>query len=175
MDTAEKVMQREVISVLSHATIEDTIGLLRKFDISGAPVMDKGGLLVGVISEFALLEVIYDPSIRSAPVARFMTRDVLTVTEQTPLSDVATVFVVHRVRRVPVVRDGRLVGLISRPDILNYVLRSGRALGRAGAAFPWSSSMTCPGIWQAPAVPTPEGYCTVSCSSDMDHLAPAHE
>ena len=168
MDTAEQVMQREVISVLSHATVEETISLLRKFDISGAPVIDRGGLLVGIISEFALLEAIYDPSIRSAPVARFMTRDVLTVAEQTPLSDVATILVVHRVRRVPVVRDGRLVGLISRPDVLNYVLKSGRTLERAGAAFSWSSSTACPGIWQAPAAPAPEAYCTVSCSGDVD-------
>jgi CBS domain-containing protein len=149
MDTADKVMQREVIAVLSHATVEQTIALLRKFDISGAPVVDKDGLLVGIISEFALLAVLYDMSLRTAPVTRFMTREVLTVTEKTVLSDVATVFVTHRVRRVPVVRDGRLVGLVSRPDLLNYVFQSGLALGHAAVVPGPTNPVTCAGIWQA--------------------------
>jgi len=125
MYTAEQVMKRNVVSVLSNATVEQAIRLLRQLDISGAPVVDQDGILVGIISEFALLEIIYDPSIRMTPVSRFMTHDVLTVTEKTLLSDVANIFIQHRVRRVPVVREGRLVGVVSRPDLLNYVLEAG--------------------------------------------------
>ena len=128
MYTAEQVMKRNVVSVLSRATVEQAIHLLRQLDISGAPVVDESGMLVGIISEFALLEIIYDPSIRTAPVEQFMTRDVLTVTEKTLLSDIATIFIRNRVRRVPVVRDGRLVGVVSRPDLLNYALEAGGEL-----------------------------------------------
>jgi len=163
MDTADKVMQREVIAVRSHATIEQTISLLRKFDISGAPVVDHEGRLVGIISEFALLAVLYDMSLRTAPVTRFMTREVLTVTEKTALSDVATIFVKHRVRRVPVVRDGRLVGLVSRPDLLNHAFQSGLALGDSGTAPGATKPVACAGIWQAP-LGAP--YCVFGCGSD---------
>jgi CBS domain-containing protein len=97
-------------------------------EISGAPVVDAGQNLVGIISELRLLEVIYTPELKVAPVSQFMTRDVLTVTEATLLSEIATIFVLHRVRRVPVVRDGHLVGLISRRDLLRYALEAGDEL-----------------------------------------------
>jgi CBS domain-containing protein len=128
MYTAEQVMQRNVVSILPTATVEQAIRLLRNLDISGAPVVDEDGVLVGIISEFALLEIVYDPNIRNAPVAHFMTRDVLTVSEDALLSDVAGIFIRHRVRRVPVVQDGRLVGVVSRSDLLNYVLGAGDEL-----------------------------------------------
>jgi CBS domain-containing protein len=121
-------MQRNVVSILSTSTVEQAICLLRQLGFSGAPVVDANGTLVGIISEFALLEIVYNPSIRKAPVSRFMTRDVLTVAEDTPLSDIATIFVRHRIRRVPVVRDGQLVGVVSRPDLLGYALDAGDKL-----------------------------------------------
>ena len=140
MYTAKQVMQRNVVSILPTATVEQAIRLLRELGFSGAPVVDRNGTLVGIISEFALLEIVYDPSIRRAPVSRFMTRDVLTINEDTALNDIATLFVRHRIRRVPVVRDGRLVGVVSRPDLLSHVLEAGEDLEeslhgiRAGAS-----------------------------------------
>ena len=140
MYTAKQVMRRNVVSLLPTATVEQAIRLLRELGFSGAPVVNQNGTLVGIISEFALLEVVYDPRIRTAPVSRFMTRDVLTVNEDTALSDIATLFVRHRIRRVPVVRDGRLVGVVSRPDLLSHVLEAGEEVEeslhgiRAGAS-----------------------------------------
>ncbi len=128
MYTAKEVMQENVVSLLPTATVEQAINLLRELHFSGAPVIDRDGNLVGIISEFALLEVVYDPSIRTAPISKFMTRDVLTVSEDTLLSEVAGILIRHRVRRVPVVRDGQLVGVVSRPDLLGYVLDSGEEL-----------------------------------------------
>jgi CBS domain-containing protein len=128
MYTAKEVMQENVVSLLPTATVEQAINLLRELHFSGAPVIDHDGNLVGIISEFALLEVVYDPTIRTAPISQFMTRDVLTVTEDTLLSEVAGILIRHRVRRVPVVRDGQLVGVVSRPDLLGYVLDSGEEL-----------------------------------------------
>ena len=140
MYTAKQVMRRNVVSILPTATVEQAIRLLRELGFSGAPVVDRNGTLVGIISEFALLEIVYEPSIRTAPVSRFMTRDVLTVNEDTALNDIATLFVRHRIRRVPVVRDGRLVGVVSRPDLLSHVLEAGEEVEeslhgiRAGAS-----------------------------------------
>jgi CBS domain-containing protein len=125
MYKAKDVMCKEVVSISSDSTVEQAIRILLDNNISGAPVVDDNGNLIGIISEFRLLEPIYQPELRSAPITEFMTRDVLTVTEDTMLSDVVSILVVQRIRRVPVVRDGRLVGLVSRPDLIRYVLESG--------------------------------------------------
>ena len=122
MYSARDVMTAEVIRCPESATVEEATRLLLDNKVSGAPVVDADGNVVGVISEYQLLELVYNPDLRRVPVAQFMTRDVLTVTEQTLLSDVAGMFLEHRIRRLPVLRNGRLVGLISRPDLLRYAL-----------------------------------------------------
>ena len=124
MLTAQQVMNRNVVSVSSDATVEETIRLLRRLAISGAPVVNGDGMLVGIISDFALLGIVYEPKLRTAAVGELMTRDVLTVDEQTRLDEIADLLIRHRIRRVPVVRDGRLVGVVSRPDLLEHVLES---------------------------------------------------
>jgi CBS domain-containing protein len=138
MLTARQVMKRNVVSVSPEATVEETIRLLRQLDISGAPVVASDGMLVGIISDFALLGIVYEPEIRTAPVAELMTQDVLTVAEETPLNEIADLFIRHRIRRVPVVRDGRLVGVVSRPDLLNHVLEGEGELREPVAEVPSS-------------------------------------
>ena len=125
MYTARDVMTTNVIGCPAHATVEEAIHLLLGKQISGAPVISPDGRLVGIISEYPLLEVVFNPELRTASVQDFMTRDVLTVTENTLLSDVAGMFLEHKVRRLPVLRDEQVVGLISRPDLLRYALDAG--------------------------------------------------
>jgi CBS domain-containing protein len=57
-------------------------------------------------------------------VAELMTKDVVTVDEETPISDVATLMIRNQIRRVPVLRHGVLVGLVSRPDMIRYALET---------------------------------------------------
>jgi len=121
-------MQTNVVSIPADATVKQAIQTLLDHRISGAPVVDENRNLVGIVSEFPLLEAVYDPTLKAAPVRRFMTEDVLTVTEDTLVSDVANIFIMHRVRRVPVLADGQLVGLISRRDLLRYVMNAGEEL-----------------------------------------------
>lgn len=128
MYRAADVMSKQVVSIPLDATIEESVRTLLEHEISGAPVIDDNGNLVGIISEFQLMQLIYEPQMRTAPVSRFMTRDVHTVTEGTWLSDVVGAMVSQRIRRVPVVRGERLVGLISRPDVLRYALEAGAEL-----------------------------------------------
>ena len=124
MQTAKRVMKRDVITIPSDASLEEAIHTMLRHGISGAPVVDEEQNLVGIISELQLLEVIYSPQLKTARVNKFMTPDVLTVTEDTPVSDIATIFALHRVRRVPVLRDGCIVGLISRRDLLRCTLNA---------------------------------------------------
>jgi len=120
MYVAKAAMTKAVVSISPTATVQEAIRLLVSNKISGAPVIDERQQLVGIISEFQLMEVVFDPELKSRPVSEFMTKDLITVGENALLSDVVSLFVMHRIRRLPVVRDGRLVGLIARRDVLAY-------------------------------------------------------
>lgn len=120
--TASDVMTRELVTLQPETTAEEAIQILLKHKISGAPVVDPNGQLVGIVSEYQLLAVIYDDGFKSQPVKDLMTREVLTVEESTYLTAIANLFIVHRIRRLPVLNDGQLVGQISRRDIIRYAV-----------------------------------------------------
>jgi CBS domain-containing protein len=124
MLTARDTMTKDVITVLPSCTLREAIELLLAERISGLPVVDERGRLVGVITEFALLAVAYDDRALSDPVSQHMTTELLTVDAKDTVRKVADLCVVHRVRRVPVMDGGRLVGLISRCDVLRAIYES---------------------------------------------------
>lgn len=126
MLTAEQIMTPSVVTVGPEATIHDAIELLLAKRISGLPVVDRNGALVGILTEYALLAMAYDKEVTHQTVAQHMTQEVISVDAKTPVNRLADQFIVNRVRRLPVVDQGRLVGLISRIDVL-------RALYDAGA------------------------------------------
>lgn len=118
MLTAEAIMTRNLITISPEILIKDAIELVISKRISGLPVVDRQGRMVGVITEFAMLAMVYDHEVRNQPVSQHMTRDVITVKADDPISRIADLCIVHRVRRLPVLQDGRLVGLIARRDVL---------------------------------------------------------
>lgn len=120
--TASDVMTKELVTVLPDTTAEEAILTLLKYKISGAPVVDAGGRLVGIVSEYQLLSVIYDEGFKLQPVKDLMTKEVLSVSSETQLTEIANLFIVHRIRRLPVLEDGELVGQISRRDIIRYAV-----------------------------------------------------
>lgn len=118
MLTAEQIMTPNVITIGPQASIHEAIQLLLDRNISGLPVVDREGALVGILTEYALLAMAYDKGISHQTVAQHMTREVISVDADTPVNRVADQFIVNRVRRLPVIDEGRLVGLISRIDVL---------------------------------------------------------
>jgi len=118
MLTASDIMTSEIVFVHIETSIEEAISLLLDRQISGVPVVDDDGRLVGMITEFALLATAYDRDVKTQTVGQHMTRDLITAEVNDPISRIADLCIVHRVRRVPVMQDGRLVGLISRRDVL---------------------------------------------------------
>ncbi|HRE99986.1 MAG TPA: CBS domain-containing protein [Pirellulaceae bacterium] len=121
MLTAKDIMNPKVITIGPHATVGDAINSLLERRISGLPVVNERGDLVGVITEFALLAAAYDGKVRNDPVSKHMTKQVLSVDENASLQSIADTFIIHRVRRVPVLRQNHLIGQISRRDLLRAV------------------------------------------------------
>jgi CBS domain-containing protein len=124
MLTAGAIMSPNPLTVRPESSIEEAIALLLKEQISGLPVTDKDDQLVGVITEFALLAVAYDKRVKNHTVGQHMTRELITVEVDDPISRVADLCIVHRVRRVPVMQDGRMVGLIARRDVLRALVEN---------------------------------------------------
>ena len=117
---ARDLMKTDVVLARPDMPVEEIAGLLAFHRISGLPVMD-GDRLVGLVSEADVI------SKQGRTAAEIMTREVITVTEDTPAEDLANLLTSRRIRRVPVLRDGRLVGIVSRGDIVRYVAGPGSA------------------------------------------------
>jgi CBS domain-containing protein len=124
MLSARAIMTENVVTISPEASIQEAIETLLKQEFSGLPVLDRQGNLVGIVTEFALLGLVYDDRIRSDAVSKHMTTELLTVDADDPVSKVADLCIVHRVRRVPVLDKGRLVGLIARRDVLRALYES---------------------------------------------------
>jgi CBS domain-containing protein len=144
-----EIMTRRVFSVRPEDSILQAGELMLQNDISGLPVVDSGGRVVGVVTERDFmrcaapcgdvrprwLEVLIGRMQLSnsalqrceSRVADVMTRNPVTATEEMPIEDVVRLMDTHRIKRVPIVRDGRLVGIISRIDLMRALVRSIRA------------------------------------------------
>ncbi|RMF39465.1 MAG: CBS domain-containing protein [Alphaproteobacteria bacterium] len=145
---ARDVMTTAVISVDENATVEEAVRLMLDHHVSGLPVVDSDGRLVGMLSEGDLLrrlqdgdgirrswwlELISDTAdaardyvkARSHRVVDVMTTDVLSVSEDSEVADIAHLLETRRIKRVPVVRDGRVVGIVSRANLIHALAHAG--------------------------------------------------
>lgn len=136
MSQARDVMTTRLVTMTPSMSAADAIETLIDNRVSGAPVVDGDGRLVGIISEFKLLSVVLDLGAAHQPIGELMTTDVVTVEADTPLVDVAQAFISLRIRRLPVVTsDGELIGQVSRRDVLNHVVLQVREKQRMSVAF----------------------------------------
>ncbi len=126
---ARDIMTDSLATIRPTATIREAVELLIAEQISGLPVVDDNDRLVGIITEFALLAIAYDSVVLDEPVSQHMTTELLTVNVNDPIRKVADLCVVHRVRRIPVLENGALIGLIARRDVLRAVYASHATCG----------------------------------------------
>jgi CBS domain-containing protein len=135
------VMSRPVYTVGACDTIEYAAALLADRKVTAVPVLDATGRLVGMVSEGDLLRhrVPHDPTAharrdladtggRPKLVRDVMTTQPVTTWPEADLADVAALMLRHNVRSVPILDDGRLVGIVSRRDILRTVVRTDEVL-----------------------------------------------
>jgi CBS domain-containing protein len=118
--TAGDIMTREVLTTRPNVSVRELAKRLAYHRISGMPVVDDQGQILGVVSEADII------SKRGATVADIMTSPVISVTEAATAKEVAVLLTEERIKRVPVVRDGKLVGLIGRSNVVSWVGSQGQ-------------------------------------------------
>jgi len=170
-----EIMTRNVVSVPADAPALAVARLLLERRISALPVTDNWSMLLGIVSEADLIRrlstedreekrgllssLFFDRDRAAAQFARahgatasdIMTRTVITATEGMSAEHAAHLMEEHRVRRLPVVHDGMLLGIVSRGDLLRALLQPGDAaettdeairgaIGQAMARLPWADA-----------------------------------
>ena len=125
--TVAAMMTKAVLTTTPEATVEEVADQLHHHHITGMPVVDDHQRVVGVVSEMDVVRK------RGRTVAEIMTASPRTVEEQVPLAEVADVLMKERIRRLPVVRHGKLVGLISRTDLVTFFAQHQWSCSSCGA------------------------------------------
>ena len=121
MFKVEDIMTTHIVAVDVDDTVDHAISLMVKHRISGLPVLDKQGCPVGVVSEFDLLELISEGQSERNLVCDYMSTDLYTVAEKDGWVHVVDLFRSTHVRRLPVLRDDKLVGIVTRHDLMHAI------------------------------------------------------
>lgn len=121
MTKAKEVMTTNVISVRDDEDIYSAIRVMDINEITGLPVVDEKGRLVGVITEKDVLALLYTMRDKPGVVREFMTAEVVSFDIETDLAEVAEALRTQNFRRVPILDDGRLVGIVSRRDVIRHM------------------------------------------------------
>jgi acetoin utilization protein AcuB len=110
-------MTRPPVTITGGATVEQALALIEDQEIRHLPVVDAEGILVGILSEKDLLRAPGEHLVQDV-----MTRDVITVTEYTPLEEGARIMADQKVSSLPVMRNGKLVGIITETNLFKLFL-----------------------------------------------------
>lgn len=151
MLTAKDIMTKDVVTVTAETSIQDLATLLVTNEISGVPVLDKSGALVCIVTENDLISrnkrlhiptvvsfldaAIYLESskkfeedvkrLAATRVGDICKKGVVTITEDTSIIDIATIMDEKKVHLLPVVRSGKVVGIVGKRDVVRAVARQG--------------------------------------------------
>jgi len=159
---AMDVMSRDVVTCRPDDDIAEVAKLLAERDVSALPVVDDSGMVVGVISEADLmrreeidtekhrpwwLEAVTPGIILAKEFAKeharkvdeIMSDTVVSASEDTSLAEIATLLEKHRIKRVPILRDGKLVGIVSRSNLIQALASSSHV--QAGGDAPGDRSI----------------------------------
>lgn len=112
MIRAHDIMSREVVAISEDVSVDNAARMMFEHQVSGLPVVNEENYLLGVVTEFDVI------ARQGETVADIMTSNVVTVGEDTDPETIANLLIERRIRRLPVVTDGKVVGMISRSDLV---------------------------------------------------------
>jgi len=126
-------MSRNPYTIQADTPVEEALERMHQVHVRRFPVLDKSGKLVGIVCEKDLLYASPSPAtslsiyemhylLSKLTVAEVMIKNVITVTEDTPVEDAARIMTDHKIGSLPVVRDGQLVGIITETDLFKLFL-----------------------------------------------------
>ncbi|MCH7869912.1 MAG: CBS domain-containing protein [Myxococcales bacterium] len=147
--TARDIMTPPGIVVGPEMSVFTAIPILIKNNLTGCPVTNSDGELIGILSELDCMKVIasdafYSDEYSSSDilVSRYMTSECLTITADMDIFRIANIFFEHTLRRIPVLEEQRLIGQITRSDVLKGIQLMRKNMGRSKeyGAFAWPTS-----------------------------------
>ena len=126
--TVDDYMTRRLVTFTPEQTMDQVLDMLLKKKISGGPVIDEKNNLIGVISEGDCLKEVVKGKYNNVPtlsglVKDHMATDIKSVTPEMNIFDLAQMFLNMRLRRFPVLKNGKLVGQISQKDVMRAVIK----------------------------------------------------
>ncbi len=112
---AKDIMTRDIITVTPTMTVKNLAMTLIKDQISGAPVSATNGKIVGIVSETDIVAK------KGRDVKAIMSKKIISVNEETPVEAIAQLMTTHGIKRLPVMRGDKVVGIVSRADIVSAI------------------------------------------------------
>lgn len=146
---AKEIMKSPVITIKPDTTIETIAKILTDHDISGVPVVDEDNNLIGIVTEGDLLHKETNPrmpgvlsilgafiyfngvdrykddfrKLAATKASEIMTKKVISVSENAEITDIAAIMTTHKINRVPVLRNNKILGIVSRADIIKTLVK----------------------------------------------------
>ncbi len=112
---AKDVMTRDIITISPTTKVRNLAMILIKNQISGAPVVDEQGKILGIVSEADIVAK------KGKDAKSIMSRKVVSVREDTAVEEIAQLMITHAIKRVPVTDGGKIIGIVSRADIVSAI------------------------------------------------------
>ena len=120
---ARDLMQTRIVAVTRQYSARDLSILIHSGTFSGVPVIEPGNHLVGMVTEFDVLKALVNgKDLHMLKAEDVMTPHPVTVEETATAEDIVQHMIQHQIIRIPVVRNGKLLGMISRTDLLNHLI-----------------------------------------------------
>ena len=120
---ARQFMTARVAVASPETTLAEAARDLARLEISGLPVVDAEGQVVGIVTESDLLNALLEPASVETPISTLMTTPVVTVDEFTPADTIIRLLRERRFHHLPVTRQGVVVGLITPQEVIRYFVR----------------------------------------------------
>ena len=116
------VMMQKLVTVGPEWSVSKAIEIMLDEDVSSLLIVDRNERLVGLVTESALLVAALDPPLRSDPISLHMERKFVSIGPDDPVGQVVEKFLLHRVRHFPVVKKHKLVGIVTRRELMRALL-----------------------------------------------------